>query len=163
MCSMPAAFPLTMGSDSPRFGSQAHTERTSVILIFTNAHSQIPASKLESKILVYIGNNKILGKKIWLQKAYVSAPPHCSWNNLTASHRNPSPQLASQPPVSPFRIHTVHCVTCLVHRGSNLWNQVCLLINQHTTYTASPLAASLLPNCDAGMLPSSAGSTAEVP
>lgn len=64
MYSMPAAFPLTMGSDSPRFGPHAHTERTSVILIFTNAHSQIPASKLESKILVYIGNKKILGKKI---------------------------------------------------------------------------------------------------
>lgn len=163
MCRMPAAFPLTMGSDNPLLGPHAHTASTSVILIFTNAHSQIPASKLESKILVYIGNRRIPEKKIWLHKAYVGAPPHCSWNNLTASHRNPSPQLASQPPFSPFRIHRVHCVICLVHRGSNLCSQVCLLINQHTTHTASPLAASLLPNCHAGMLHSSAGSTAEVP
>lgn len=38
-----------------------------------------------------------------------------------------------------FRMQSMCCVICLVHKNINLWNQLCPLINQHAAHSISPV------------------------
>lgn len=138
---MPALFSLTWVPDS---GSHAYTASSSLTEPYPQTHilkNLIP--KWESKILLYIDNRKML-ESIREQEVNLGAHPYCSGSSRDqASYRN---QVLSCP-VSPFRMHMSCCVIGLVSRGMNVWSQVYRLINQHSPYTASPLAVSLLQNC----------------
>lgn len=67
------------------------------------------------------------------------------WSHL--QHQRPrcwGPHPPNCSPMSPCKMQIMCCVICHVHKNINLWNQMCLLINQHATHTIRPLMVSLL-------------------
>lgn len=66
-------------------------------------------------------------------------PCQFPWSQLAAmTTQRPGCWWACLSSVSPLRMQTMCCVICLGHKNINLWNQMCLLINQRATHTASP-------------------------